>query len=72
MVAHWSVIIWRPKQHIPNVDSRVAAIFCRGEPIGTGDTVIEANDEVFFIAERNDITKLSRSYNDSKIHTRKS
>ncbi len=47
------------RQHIPNVDSRVAAIFRRGEPIvPSGDTVIEANDEVFFIAERNDITKV--------------
>jgi trk system potassium uptake protein TrkA len=47
------------RQHIPHVDSRVAAIFRRGEPIvPTGDTVIEANDEVFFIAERNDITKV--------------
>jgi len=47
------------RQHIPNVDSRVAAIFRRGKPIvPTGTTVIEANDEVFFIAERNDITKV--------------
>ena len=47
------------RQHIPHVDSRVAAIFRRGEPIvPTGETVIEANDEVFFIAERNDITKV--------------
>jgi len=47
------------REHIPNVDSRVAAIFRRGKPIvPTGNTVIEANDEVFFIAERNDITKV--------------
>ena len=47
------------KQHIPNVDSRVAAIFRQGKPIvPIGSTIIEANDEVFFIAERNDITKI--------------
>ncbi len=47
------------RQHIPNVDTRVAAIFRQGKPIvPLGSTVIEANDEVFFIAERNDITKV--------------
>ena len=47
------------KQHIPNVDTRVAAIFRQGQPIvPIGSTVIEANDEVFFIAERNDIIKV--------------
>lgn len=44
------------KEHIPNVDTRVAAIFRQGKPIvPIGSTIIEANDEVFFIAERNDI-----------------
>ena len=47
------------KQHIPNVDTRVAAIFRQGKPIvPIGSTVIEANDEVFFIAESNDIIKI--------------
>ncbi|PCJ49432.1 MAG: Trk system potassium transporter TrkA [Gammaproteobacteria bacterium] len=47
------------KQHIPNVDTRVAAIFRQGKPIvPIGSTIIEANDEVFFIAEKNDITKV--------------
>ena len=47
------------RQHIPNVDCRVAAIFRQGNPIvPLGSTVIEANDEVFFIAEKNDITKV--------------
>lgn len=47
------------RQHMPNVDSRVAAIFRRGQPIvPIGSTIIEANDEVFFIAERNDIIKV--------------
>jgi trk system potassium uptake protein TrkA len=39
------------KEHIPNVETRVAAIYRRGRPIRPlGTTVIEADDEVFFIA----------------------
>jgi trk system potassium uptake protein TrkA len=39
------------RQHMPNVDTRVAAIFRRGQAIvPEGNTVIEADDEVFFIA----------------------
>lgn len=39
------------REHMPNVDTRVAAIFRRGSAvIPTGTTVIEADDEVFFIA----------------------
>ena len=39
------------KEHIPNVDTRVAAIYRNGKPIRPlGTTVIEADDEVFFIA----------------------
>ncbi|MEM7101022.1 MAG: Trk system potassium transporter TrkA [Pseudomonadota bacterium] len=38
-------------EHMPNADTRVAAIFRRGRAIiPKGDTVIEADDEVFFIA----------------------
>lgn len=44
------------RQHMPGVKARVAAIFRRGTPIlPKGDTVIEANDEVFFIAAGKDI-----------------
>lgn len=40
------------KEHMPNVDTRVAAIYRRGRPIRPlGSTVIEADDEVFFIAD---------------------
>lgn len=39
------------KEHIPNIDTRVAAIYRNGRPIRPlGTTVIEADDEVFFIA----------------------
>ncbi|ESP91614.1 K+ transport system, NAD-binding component [Pseudoalteromonas luteoviolacea 2ta16] len=58
------------KEHIPNVDTRVAAIYRQGKaikPLGT--TVIEADDEVFFIAATkhiravmNELQKLEQSY----------
>ena len=39
------------REDMPNIDTRVAAIFRRGQSIVPyGDTVIEAEDEVFFIA----------------------
>jgi len=44
------------KEHMPNVDNRVAAIYRQGRAIiPTGDTMIEADDEVFFVAARNNI-----------------
>jgi trk system potassium uptake protein TrkA len=44
------------RTHMPKVDTRVAAIYRRDRPITPrGDTVIEADDEVFFIAAREDI-----------------
>ncbi|MGB1236828.1 MAG: Trk system potassium transporter TrkA [Pseudomonadales bacterium] len=44
------------RTHMPNVDTRVAAIFRQGKPIPPqGDTIIEADDEVFFIAATQDI-----------------
>ncbi|WP_085723535.1 Trk system potassium transporter TrkA [Pseudomonas sp. R37(2017)] len=44
------------REHMPNVETRVAAIFRRDRPIlPQGDTVIEADDEVFFIAAQANI-----------------
>ncbi|WP_308364590.1 MULTISPECIES: Trk system potassium transporter TrkA [unclassified Microbulbifer] len=44
------------REHMPRVDTRVAAVYRRNNPIiPQGDTVIEAGDEVFFIAARADI-----------------
>lgn len=44
------------RKHMPNIDTRVAAIYRSSRPITpTGSTVIEADDEVFFIAAKNDI-----------------
>ncbi len=38
------------KEHMPNIEARVAAIFRRGKAIRPqGTTIIEADDEVFFI-----------------------
>jgi trk system potassium uptake protein TrkA len=58
------------KEHIPNVDTRVAAIYRRGRPIRPlGTTIIEADDEVFFIAATkhirtvmSELQKLESSY----------
>ena len=44
------------RKHMPMVDTRVAAIFRKNRPIiPEGNTVIEADDEVFFIAATHDI-----------------
>ena len=44
------------REHMPSVDTRVAAIFRKNRPIiPEGNTVIEADDEVFFIAASRDI-----------------
>jgi trk system potassium uptake protein TrkA len=47
------------RSHIPYIETRVAAIFRRGKPIfPTGETIIEANDEVFFLAASQHIRKV--------------
>lgn len=44
------------RKHMPKVEARVAAIFRRGRPIiPEGDTIIEVDDEVFFLAARENI-----------------
>lgn len=44
------------RSHMPNVDTRVAAIFRRNQPIiPEGTTIVEADDEVFFIAASENI-----------------
>ena len=48
-----------PPQHLPGIEARVAAIYRRGRPIiPEGDTVIEAEDEIFFIAASSAIPKI--------------
>jgi trk system potassium uptake protein TrkA len=47
------------KEHMPSADTKVAAIYRRGNAIlPTADTVIEVDDEVFFIAAKNHIKKV--------------
>ncbi len=44
------------KDHIPNTEGRIAAIYRHGKAmLPDGDTVIQEDDEVFFIADRKDI-----------------
>jgi len=44
------------KEHIPNTEGRIAAIYRDGKSLQPdGDTIIEENDEVFFIAARQDV-----------------
>lgn len=47
-------------QHMPGIPTRVAAIFRSGKPIiPEGDTVIEADDEVFFVAASKNIRAIT-------------
>ncbi len=49
------------REHIPNIDARVAAIYRAGKSIKPeGTTVIEDGDEVFFLAARRDIRAVMR------------
>jgi len=44
------------RKHLPKIDTRVAAIYRRDRPIiPVGNTVIEADDEVFFISARKNL-----------------
>jgi len=44
------------KEHIPNTEARIAAIYRQGKAtLPEGDTVIQEDDEIFFIADRKDI-----------------
>ena len=44
------------KEHIPNTEARIAAIYRDGKALlPEGDTVIQEDDEIFFIADRKDI-----------------
>jgi trk system potassium uptake protein TrkA len=48
-------------KHIPNVESRVVAMYRGGKGIiPDGDTVVQEDDEVFFIAARKDIRAVLR------------
>ena len=63
------------REHMPNIDTRVAAIFRQGRPImPRGTTIIEADDEVFFLADSrhvravmSEMQKLDNSYRNIMI-----
>jgi trk system potassium uptake protein len=47
------------REHLPKADARVVAVFRHGRAIlPDGDTVIEAGDEVFFLAAREDMRRM--------------
>ena len=47
------------REHLPQIDTRVVAIYRGGRSsIPDGDTVIEAGDEVFFLAASNDLRRV--------------
>ena len=59
------------KHHLPKVTSRIAAIYRENRAIiPTGKTVIEANDEVFFIATRNDISLMMQELKSAETISR--
>jgi trk system potassium uptake protein len=47
------------REHLPKADARVVAIYRAGRSIRPeGDTITEEGDEVFFLAERNDLRRV--------------
>jgi trk system potassium uptake protein TrkA len=47
------------REHLPGTDARVAAIYRNDRLVAAdGDTVIEENDEIFFVAARDDLRKM--------------
>jgi trk system potassium uptake protein TrkA len=51
------------REHIPGIETRVAAIYRRGKAIvPEGSTVIEADDEVFFIAAKRNIRAVMKEF----------
>ncbi len=47
------------RQHMPQIDARIAAIYRTDQPImPDGDTLIEAGDEVFYLAATRDIRQV--------------
>lgn len=57
------------KEHMRGIETRVAAIFRKGKPIiPRGDTIIEPNDDVFFIAAPKHIRAVMREM--SKVEKR--
>jgi len=46
-------------EHLPGIDTRVVAVYRRGKPmVPEGTTIIEADDEIFFVAGRSAIKRV--------------
>ena len=59
-------------EHLPGIQTRVAAIFRKGEAIlPKGSTVVEADDELFFIATRQDLRKMINELQSSQRRSRR-
>jgi len=63
------------KEHIPNTEGRIAAIYRDGKSMQPdGDTVIQKGDEVFFVAARQDVrvfmSEMRRTPGRSCLHER--
>jgi len=57
------------RKHIPSIDTRVAAIYRRNHAImPTGNSVIEADDEVFFVAAKQDIRSVVSEFRRADRH----
>lgn len=60
------------KEHIPEIETRIAAIYRDGkEIVPEGSTEIVENDEVFFVAARRDIRKVMREMHRQEETVRK-
>jgi trk system potassium uptake protein len=47
------------RDHIPNAEARIAAIYRDGRPIDAeGDTMVQENDEIFFVAAKDNIKRV--------------
>ena len=60
------------RDHLPKRDTRVAAIYRQGRSVQPeGETVIEAGDEVFFIAARDDIPVMMKELRTAEAPARR-
>jgi len=60
------------RDHIPKVDTKVVAIFREGRPITlTDQTVVQADDEVFFIAPAKDINAVMSEFKHEERPTKR-
>ena len=60
------------KDHMPKAEARIAAIYRDGKPIDpTGETVVEENDEIFFLAAKDNIKRMMSEIRRAEDQVRK-